>query len=165
MQDLLLYYPNQPDTSRLFVESPSALGLPFESLFLRSVSRGASSVVSSVRKPRNTQPFQRVPFRVVLQNAGRFAHPRLPVDAAAAAAQRCAHAHLFPWQCRQYRTQVTWSHSLHSVCLGVCICVFRCIAQTQHTPTHNTTEQMKHQLFERIALRTRPRRDISELEF
>ena len=33
-QDSLLYFPEQPLSSRVFVQNPSALGLPYENLFL-----------------------------------------------------------------------------------------------------------------------------------
>ena len=36
VQDKLLYYPDQPPTARLFVESPAILGLPFENVFVKT---------------------------------------------------------------------------------------------------------------------------------
>ncbi|ESO86065.1 hypothetical protein LOTGIDRAFT_129983 [Lottia gigantea] len=36
VQDMLLYHPNQPPMSRLYVELPSTLGLPFENHFIRT---------------------------------------------------------------------------------------------------------------------------------
>ena len=35
-QDALLYFPEQPETSRVFVQNPSVLGLPYENLYLKS---------------------------------------------------------------------------------------------------------------------------------
>jgi predicted alpha/beta-fold hydrolase len=35
-QDMLLYYPDQPSSSRLFVDSPSTFGLFYESIYIRS---------------------------------------------------------------------------------------------------------------------------------
>ncbi|KAJ7361797.1 Alpha/beta hydrolase domain-containing protein 13 [Desmophyllum pertusum] len=35
-QDTLLYYPDQPVTSRVFVQNPAALGLPFENLYIKT---------------------------------------------------------------------------------------------------------------------------------
>ena len=35
VQDKLLYFPNQPPTSRFYVESPSSIGIPFENVFIR----------------------------------------------------------------------------------------------------------------------------------
>ena len=35
VQDMLLYYPNQPSTSRFYVESPANTGIPFENIFIR----------------------------------------------------------------------------------------------------------------------------------
>jgi predicted alpha/beta-fold hydrolase len=36
IQDKLLYYPDQPPTARLFVDSPSILGLNFENHFVKT---------------------------------------------------------------------------------------------------------------------------------
>ena len=36
VQDHLLYYPEQPSTSRLFVESPAIFNMPYENLFVRT---------------------------------------------------------------------------------------------------------------------------------
>ena len=35
-QDMLLYYPDQPPHSRLYVEMPNLVGLPFESHFTKT---------------------------------------------------------------------------------------------------------------------------------
>lgn len=35
-QDSLLYFPEQPISSRMFVQSPSIMGLPYENLFLKT---------------------------------------------------------------------------------------------------------------------------------
>lgn len=33
---MLLYYPEQPPTARLFVESPAVVGLPFENVYVKT---------------------------------------------------------------------------------------------------------------------------------
>jgi len=35
-QDVLLYYPEQPSSSRLYVDSPSSFGLQYENVFIQS---------------------------------------------------------------------------------------------------------------------------------
>ena len=35
-QDLLLYYPDNPPQSRLYVESPSLLSLPYENIYTKT---------------------------------------------------------------------------------------------------------------------------------
>ncbi|XP_068707098.1 protein ABHD13-like [Montipora capricornis] len=35
-QDTLLYFPDQPETSRVYVQNPTVLGLPFENLYLKT---------------------------------------------------------------------------------------------------------------------------------
>ena len=38
-QDSLLYYPEQPDSARVFVQTPSTLGLPYENMWLTTSDR------------------------------------------------------------------------------------------------------------------------------
>lgn len=49
-QDLLLYYPEQPPTSRFYVDSPSSFGLQYENVFIRSHD-GTQLHVQFIRQP------------------------------------------------------------------------------------------------------------------
>jgi abhydrolase domain-containing protein 13 len=74
-QDLLLYYPDQPSSSRLFVDSPSAYGLFHESVYIRSLD-GTQLHAQFVRQPSSVSAA--APTVVFFHgNAGNIGH-RLP---------------------------------------------------------------------------------------
>ena len=50
-QDALLYFPEQPETSRVFVQNPSVLGLPYENLYLKSQDGTRINVVFIKQPP------------------------------------------------------------------------------------------------------------------
>ena len=50
-QDALLYFPEQPETSRVFVQNPSVLGLPYENLYLKSQDGTRINVVFVKQPP------------------------------------------------------------------------------------------------------------------
>ena len=54
-QDLLLYYPDQPSHSRLYVESPAAAGLPYENIYERAED-GVRINMYLVLQPASTRP-------------------------------------------------------------------------------------------------------------
>jgi len=74
-QDMLLYYPEQPSSSRLYVDSPSSFGLQYENVFIRSHD-GTQLHVQFIGQPphlRITAPT----FVFFHGNAGNIGH-RLP---------------------------------------------------------------------------------------
>jgi len=74
-QDMLLYYPEQPSSSRLYVDSPTSYGLPYENVFLRSHD-GTQLHAVFIRQPAHlitTAPT----FVFFHGNAGNIGH-RLP---------------------------------------------------------------------------------------
>ena len=74
-QDMLLYYPEQPSSSRLYVDSPSSFGLHYENVFVRSHD-GTLLHAQFVRQPSHL--VATVPTFVFFHgNAGNIGH-RLP---------------------------------------------------------------------------------------
>jgi hypothetical protein len=74
-QDMLLYYPDQPSSSRLFVDSPSTFGLFYESLYIRSLD-GTQLHAQLVRQSSSVSAA--APTVVFFHgNAGNIGH-RLP---------------------------------------------------------------------------------------
>ena len=74
-QDILLYYPEQPTSSRLYVDSPSSFSLQHESIFIRSHD-GTQLHAQFIRQPPHlaaTAPT----FVFFHGNAGNIGH-RLP---------------------------------------------------------------------------------------
>ncbi|KAK2158646.1 hypothetical protein LSH36_166g04064 [Paralvinella palmiformis] len=51
-QDMLLYYPDQPANSRLYVESPSIFGLPYENIFIKT-SDGVKLHTVFIKQPEH----------------------------------------------------------------------------------------------------------------
>ncbi|EDV19221.1 uncharacterized protein TRIADDRAFT_62339 [Trichoplax adhaerens] len=74
-QDSLLYYPDQPSSSRMFVQQPYTIGLPSENLYLRTADGVRINAVFI------KQPPVRLPFAPTIMfihgNAGNIGH-RLP---------------------------------------------------------------------------------------
>lgn len=74
-QDMLLYYPEQPSTSRLYVDTPSLFGLKYENVFIRSHD-GTQLHVYFIHQPPHLAAT--VPTFVFFHgNAGNIGH-RLP---------------------------------------------------------------------------------------
>jgi len=71
--DRLLYHPDQPPTSRLFVPAPSVVGLPFESIFLKS--RDNVRLHAFLIKQREESAAKEAPTVLYLHgNAGNIGH-------------------------------------------------------------------------------------------
>jgi len=49
---MLLYYPDQPANSRLYVESPSIFGLPYENIFIKT-SDGVKLHTVFIKQPEH----------------------------------------------------------------------------------------------------------------
>ncbi|CAH1774381.1 unnamed protein product [Owenia fusiformis] len=72
-QDMLLYYPDQPSSSRFFVESPSTFGLPYENLFVRAKD-GVLLNLLLIKQP-GPEIMKKAPTFVYLHgNAGNVGH-------------------------------------------------------------------------------------------
>ena len=71
-QDSLLYYPEQPESARVFVQTPSSLGLPFENVTL-TTSDNIRIMGYFIKQPHNT--ISKVPTVLYLHgNAGNIGH-------------------------------------------------------------------------------------------
>lgn len=49
-QDSLLYYPEQPESARVFVQTPSSLGLPYENVYL-TTKDGCRIIAYFIKQP------------------------------------------------------------------------------------------------------------------
>ena len=71
-QDSLLYYPEQPESARVFVQTPSSLGLPYENIFL-TTSDGVRIAAYFIKQPQPV--LGKAPTVLYLHgNAGNIGH-------------------------------------------------------------------------------------------
>lgn len=71
-QDSLLYYPEQPESARVFVQTPSSLGLPYENVTLNT-SDNVQIMAYFIKQPLAT--ISKVPTVLYLHgNAGNIGH-------------------------------------------------------------------------------------------
>lgn len=71
-QDSLVYYPEQPESARIFVQTPSSLGLPFENVFL-TTEDGFKIVAYFIKQPPSQM--SKVPTVLYFHgNAGNIGH-------------------------------------------------------------------------------------------
>ena len=71
-QDMLLYYPDQPAHSRIFVESPSTFGLPSEMIYIKGRD-GVQISMMFIRQP--AEKLKDAPTVIFFHgNAGNIGH-------------------------------------------------------------------------------------------
>ena len=71
-QDSLLYYPEQPESARVFVQAPSSVGLPYENVIL-TAKDGVQLAAYFIKQPPSQMG--RVPTFLFLHgNAGNIGH-------------------------------------------------------------------------------------------
>ena len=71
-QDSLLYFPEQPESSRVFVQTPSSLGLPFEHV---SLTAKDNNTISAYFIKQSSEYISSVPTLVYFHgNAGNIGH-------------------------------------------------------------------------------------------
>lgn len=71
-QDSLLYYPEQPESARVFVQSPNSLGLPYETVFL--TTRDKVQIMTYFIKQSGAS-FSEAPTLIYFHgNAGNIGH-------------------------------------------------------------------------------------------
>jgi len=71
-EDYLLYYPDLPDHSRMFVPQPSMYGLPYENVFIKSLD-GTRLHLFLIKQPGDISKM--VPTILFLHgNAGNMGH-------------------------------------------------------------------------------------------
>ncbi len=68
----MVYYPEQPESARVFVQTPSSLGLPFENVIL-TTEDGCKIVAYFIKQP--SSQISKVPTVLYLHgNAGNIGH-------------------------------------------------------------------------------------------
>ncbi|XP_006824249.1 protein ABHD13-like, partial [Saccoglossus kowalevskii] len=71
-QDALLYYPDQPESSRIYVMSPHHFGVPYENIFFKTRDGVRINGILLKQRPENVT---RVPTIVMFHgNAGNIGH-------------------------------------------------------------------------------------------
>lgn len=71
-QDSLVYYPEQPESARVFVQTPSSVGLPYESVYL-TAKDGTKIVGYFIKQPPSI--IAKVPTMLYFHgNAGNIGH-------------------------------------------------------------------------------------------
>eukprot|EP00095_Tigriopus_kingsejongensis_P006540 maker-scaffold515_size150689-snap-gene-0.32 protein:Tk06540 transcript:maker-scaffold515_size150689-snap-gene-0.32-mRNA-1 annotation:"abhydrolase domain-containing protein 13" len=75
--DKVLYHPDQPNTSRVFIPSPSIVGLPFESIYIRSKDKTRLHLFLIKQSPEQISEAPTILF--LHGNAGNIGHRLLNV--------------------------------------------------------------------------------------